>query len=196
MDMGEIYCVTSPSGKQYVGQCVKLLSNGKPWGTANRWRDHVRDAERKNYCRSLCRAINKYGADKFIVEVLIECHISELNDYEIFYIEELNTLSPNGYNLTEGGRSCRQSEETKMKKSESLKGKNKGRNMEKRTRLRKEDNHLPKYIRHYRDSYGKEGYRISSHPYIKSKSFLTKSLTMEEKLQLACQYLEDSTIES
>jgi hypothetical protein len=29
MDKGEIYCVTSPSNKKYVGQCVKMLSSGK-----------------------------------------------------------------------------------------------------------------------------------------------------------------------
>ena len=32
MDIGEIYCITSPSNKKYIGQCVKLLSNGKKWG--------------------------------------------------------------------------------------------------------------------------------------------------------------------
>lgn len=29
MNLGEIYCLTSPSNKKYVGQCVKILSNGK-----------------------------------------------------------------------------------------------------------------------------------------------------------------------
>jgi hypothetical protein len=35
MDIGEIYCVTSPSNKKYVGQCVKILSSNKKWGDGN-----------------------------------------------------------------------------------------------------------------------------------------------------------------
>ena len=28
-NLGEIYCLTSPSGKKYIGQCCKYLSSGK-----------------------------------------------------------------------------------------------------------------------------------------------------------------------
>ena len=38
MNLGEIYCIISPSNKKYIGQCVKYLSNGKKWGYLNRWR--------------------------------------------------------------------------------------------------------------------------------------------------------------
>lgn len=31
MDRGEIYCITSPVGKMYIGQAAKVLSSGKPW---------------------------------------------------------------------------------------------------------------------------------------------------------------------
>ena len=31
-NLGEIYCLTSPSGKKYIGQCVKELVSGKKWG--------------------------------------------------------------------------------------------------------------------------------------------------------------------
>jgi hypothetical protein len=52
MDIGEIYCLTSPSNKKYVGQCVKLLSSSKKWGYLNRWKEHIRDAKNgKDYCR-------------------------------------------------------------------------------------------------------------------------------------------------
>jgi len=189
MEFGDIYCLTSPSGKKYIGQAVKKLKNGKKWGYINRWKDHIRDSKYKNCCRLLNNAINKYGYESFNVELIKECAIDELNMYEKQYILEYNTLSPNGYNLTTGGISFIQTAETQMLKRISMIGKNKGKVYPKRSRKRIEENNLPKYIRRYIDSSEKEGYRVSSHPSLKSKSFLSKSLTMEEKLQLAISYL-------
>jgi len=189
INLGEIYCLTSPSGKKYIGQCVKELISGKKWGYINRWKEHIRDSKTRNYCRVLNNAINKYNPENFTVELILECSIEKLDEFEKYYINFYNTLSPNGYNLTNGGSVCRQSEETKQLKKESMIGKNKGKIYPKRNRKDETDNNLPKYIRHYKDSSGKEGYRISSHPTIKSKSFLTKTKTMEEKLNLALEYL-------
>ena len=193
MDLGEIYCLTSPSGKKYVGQCVKSLAGGQNWGYISRWKDHIRDAKTRNYCRVLNNAINKYGPENFKLEVLKECLVDELDFYENHYIETLNTLSPNGYNLKTGGSKSRDSEETKILKRNSMMGKNKGKVFPKRIRKREEDNILPKYIRYYTDSSGKEGYRIERHPSIKSKSFLGKQITLEERLQLAMNYLNQNT---
>ena len=190
---GEIYCLTSPSGKKYVGQCVKQLSSGKKWGYIQRWKDHIRDANSKNYCRQLNNAINKYGSENFTIEVIKECNIYELNYYEEHYIKLYNTLSPNGYNLTSGGSVCRQSEETQILKRKSMIGKNVGKIFPKRPRLREEDNALPKYVRYYRDHSGKEGYRVSNHPILKEKSFLSKKLPLEIKLELALKYLNQQT---
>ena len=190
---GEIYCLTSPSGKKYVGQCVKQLSSGKKWGYIQRWKDHIRDANSKNYCRQLNNAINKYGSENFTIEVIKECNIYELNYYEEYYIKLYNTLSPNGYNLTSGGSVCRQSEETQILKRKSMIGKNVGKIFPKRPRLREEDNALPKYVRYYRDYSGKEGYRVSNHPILKEKSFLSKKLPLEIKLELALKYLNQQT---
>lgn len=189
MELGDIYCLTSPSGKKYIGQAVKHLKNGKNWGYLSRWKDHIRDSNTTNYCRLLNNSIRKYGFENFKIELLKECCVSELDRYEKQYILDFNTLSPNGYNLTNGGKTCLQTEETQELKRLSMIGKNKGKIYPKRIRKRNEDNDLPKYIRHYTDSSGKEGYRVSSHPTIKAKSFLTKSITMEEKLQLAINYL-------
>jgi hypothetical protein len=68
-------------------------------------------------------------------------------------------------------------------------GKNLGRVMEKRKRIRPEDVDLPKYIRHYKTSTGKEGYRVSHHPHLKDTSFVSKYVSMEEKLQKAMEYI-------
>ncbi len=190
MEYGDIYCLISPSGKKYVGQCVKYLSNGKKWGYVNRWKDHLREIKYgKNYSRLLNNSIKKYGSNNFKIELLKECLTEELNYYETFYIHELNTLSPNGYNLTTGGSNGRNSEETKELKRNSMIGKNKGKILSKRQRKRPEDETLPKYLRYYIDKNGKEGYRISNHPNLKDKSFLSKKITLENKLELALKYL-------
>ena len=195
MNTGHIYCITSPSGKKYIGQAVKYLKNGKNWGYMSRWKEHIRDSKDRNYCRLLNNAIRKYGPEKFTVELILECNVDELNNFETKYITEYNTLSPNGYNLTTGGNFCKQSAETLELKKINMIGKNKGKIYNKRTRIRPEDNNLPKYIRSYYDNSGKKGYRISNHPYLKSKSFLSKSLSMEEKLNLAIKYLSSEMVE-
>ncbi len=190
--MGEIYCITSPSGKKYIGQCVKKLCSGKTWGYMNRWYDHIRDSKTKDYCRLLNNAIRKYGSNNFKIELIDECIEEKLDELEEHYILMFNTMTPNGYNLTSGGKSGRDSDETKKLKSISMIGKNKGKVYPKRIRKRDEDNNLPKYIRYYTDKNGKEGYRISNHPQLKTKSFLSKNITLEEKLKLAIDYLNSN----
>jgi len=193
--LGEIYCITSPSNKKYIGQCVKELSSGKKWGYISRWKDHIRDSKTRNYCRLLNSAIKKYEPDNFKIEVLKECDINELDYYESYYIENYNTLSPNGYNLTTGGSVSRQTEETSKLKSISMIGKNLGKIYPKRIRKREQDNNLPKYIRYYIDCAGKEGYRISNHPNLKDKSFFGKYISLENKLQSALNYINENKTE-
>lgn len=190
MDKGEIYCISSPSNKKYVGQCVSCLSSGKKWGYLNRWKQHIRDATNgKDYCRLLNNAIRKYKPENFTIELIKECEIKDLDYYENLYIEQLNTMTPNGYNLTSGKTISRQSDETKELRRESMIGKNLGKILNKRPRKRLEDLNLPKYLRYYKDSSGKEGYRISHHPNLKEKSFVSKYTSMEDKLLLAMEYL-------
>ncbi len=79
--------------KVYVGQTSTSLEK--------RWYMHTWD---KNTCSLLHKAIDKYGKENFSIEILHECMSQEeMNFVEIFYISFLNTKSPNGYNLTEGG---------------------------------------------------------------------------------------------
>lgn len=106
-----IYLITSPSGKQYVGQTTTSVEK--------RWKDHIRQ-DVKGSCRALGNAIRKYGAENMRVETLEACEsIEELNKRESYWIAELRTLSPNGYNLKTGGLNSLVSEETRerMKKA-------------------------------------------------------------------------------
>ena len=51
------------------------------------------------------KAINKYGKESFIKEILLECKTKkELDEKEIFYIEKYNSTDKKiGYNISHGG---------------------------------------------------------------------------------------------
>jgi len=68
------------------------------------------------------RALRKYGVANFNIVLLENVPEEELDYWEIHYIKECNSVSPNGYNLTYGGKGHRAIDETKRKKSEALKG--------------------------------------------------------------------------
>jgi len=106
-----IYMITSPSGKSYVGQTNNY----------NR-----RMAEHKGgHCKKslLWIVVDKYGWENLTKEILHK----NLTLEEANYLEELevfvrNTITPDGYNLREGGGQFTMSQETKDKISASLKG--------------------------------------------------------------------------
>lgn len=91
---GYIYIYTSPSGKSYVGQTTKSLKE----------RAKNNGSGYKN-SKAFYRAIEKYGFEKMKYRILGEFPIRELNEQEIFFIKQLNTLVPNGYNIYKGGTS-------------------------------------------------------------------------------------------
>lgn len=122
--MGEIYKITCiPTQKSYIGKVFSFRPNGKKRGILARWSDHKSEALRpnppKNTCAYLNRAIRKYGADNFELEVVHYTEDeAELSTLEQEYIEYYNSLAPNGYNLTKGGEGCRASDELKQIMSE------------------------------------------------------------------------------
>jgi len=97
-----IYVITNRlNGKQYVGQTIGRLDK--------RLKDHIAAAhgwkrqEAKHGVRLLSRAINKYGDGSFEIRVAEKCVDKKLLDErEAFWVRELNTLAPNGYNILEG----------------------------------------------------------------------------------------------
>ena len=97
--IGYIYLITNLiNGKQYVGQTVTTVDR--------RWNIHLKSAE-CGMSTVLARAIRKYGADNFKVEELLQCMEPTLNTAECRFIKDLYTLTPNGYNMTEGGSGVR-----------------------------------------------------------------------------------------
>jgi group I intron endonuclease len=105
---GRIYVVTNAvNGKKYVGQTTLI--------TTQRWAKHMSSARSTiNHCRALGCAILKYGSENFTVEEVATAHSKEgLDAKEIHWVNLCNSVSPHGYNLTEGGGSAgRPSKET------------------------------------------------------------------------------------
>jgi len=113
----QVYLVTNLiNGKMYVGQTVRPMNV--------RWYQHKQETSHVSCLRN---AIKKYGEENFAIDNLHACNSKEEMDFvEIFYISFLNTKSPNGYNLTEGGEGTlgiRPSKETREKMRVAKKGK-------------------------------------------------------------------------
>lgn len=91
-----IYKITNNiRGKSYIGQSRSLVRN--------RWHKHINgDTSCKN--SAIHNAIAKYGVENFTFLVIDICETIEQLDYkEKMYILQLNTLAPDGYNITTGG---------------------------------------------------------------------------------------------
>lgn len=121
--MGCIYKITNTiNGKLYIGYTTRLIKE--------RMRRHKTDDYKTGTL--LGRAINKYGWENFVYEVILEEEDKEkLLELEQYYIKKFNSLKPNGYNMTIGGEKLygennpfyghTHTEETKQKLSELAK---------------------------------------------------------------------------
>lgn len=117
--MGVIYLRTNlVNGKQYVGQTINLKQRECDW--------HRRTDRMYAGCL-IDNARKKYGTENWSLKVLEECDNSKLDELERFWIMQLNTKAPNGYNLSDGGDGCsgwEMPEEQRKALSESRKGEN------------------------------------------------------------------------
>lgn len=98
--MGFIYCLTFPNGKKYVGQTKRTVEQ--------RISAYKQESSK---CTLVRKAYEKYV--HFEVCTLLETTNDKLNYWKRFYIKEMNTVTPNGYNLTDGGENGVHSDETR-----------------------------------------------------------------------------------
>tara|TARA_B110000879_G_scaffold200678_1_gene274908 strand:+ start:2849 stop:3604 length:756 start_codon:yes stop_codon:yes gene_type:complete len=108
--MGYIYKIKNKiDNKTYIGQTTQDLES--------RWRQHLK---KRNSCRYLKYAFNKYGVENFEFKLVCITFDNQLDDMEIKYIEQYKCLVPNGYNIRLGGNSGKHHDETKRKISATL----------------------------------------------------------------------------
>lgn len=109
---GIVYLYTNTvNGKKYVGITMLTLRH--------------RTGQHPTADTYLGRSIRKYGRDAFNVEVIDNAGTKEeLYEKEKYWIKELNTLAPNGYNMNHGGDGINvHTEETRLRISISKLGK-------------------------------------------------------------------------
>lgn len=88
-----IYCAENTiSGKKYIGKTIRSLEN--------RIQEHFRKTVKYDY--KFSRALKCYPCDSWQWSILAEVDIEKANEYERFFISDLDTYS-NGYNSTPGG---------------------------------------------------------------------------------------------
>ena len=212
--MGYIYCITSPSGKKYIGQTERHYEK--------RFREHC---ALSNCCIVLEHAIRKYGKENMKFEVLLMINDDRLDEYEIKFIQYYNTLEPAGYNIRTGGNKAKHSDVSKQRMREAKlgdKNHNFGKPRTDETKLaistaksgekhhfynkelsvehklalskahKKSHIDLPMYIVYVKERpehYCSSGYSVINHPVLKNKYFTSKKLSDEEKLTKAYEYI-------
>jgi len=108
-----IYKIENPNGNVYIGQTVDYEKRISAYS-----RNNCKDQ------RALYNSILKHGFECHKVELIKECSINELSDYERFYQEMYNSVE-DGLNcvyVTSSDKTGRVSEETKRRMSEAKKG--------------------------------------------------------------------------
>ena len=82
------------NNKKYIGKAID---------SQRRWKEHCLNSKTKK--SPLYNAIRKYGIENFSFTILFQCKPTEesLCFHETRLIQEHNTMTPGGYNLTTGG---------------------------------------------------------------------------------------------
>ena len=92
-----IYKITNKlDNKCYIGQSIDIET---------RWKQHIYEGKKLRHKYKFYLALNKYGAENFLFEVIEECSLDTeiLNNRERYWIEYYNSYEE-GYNSTRGGQ--------------------------------------------------------------------------------------------
>lgn len=116
--MGYVYCIiNTQNSMKYVG-----CSKNDP--KKDRIQRHLSDRSGNRLVKA---ALQEFGRDAFTYKILeTDVSADDVLDLEAFYIQKFNCVSPNGYNLTTGGKHPRYSGESRRRMAQALQGKKRG----------------------------------------------------------------------
>ena len=212
--MGTIYCVTGPNGKRYIGQTRRSVN--KRWkehlrcqGSCILLESAIAKYGSSSFTFEVLLEINDQFLNEYECKFIDMFDTLEPNGYNIMSggvqqsehsIESRERmrqakLGPKNHNF---GKS--RTEETKRKISEAKSGEKHhfyGKTFSEEHKLALSKAHkcsdLPMYMVYVKprpQQYQADGYAIVHHPVLKNKYFTSKSLTIEEKLVKAQEYLQ------
>lgn len=91
----DIYIIKNKfNDKVYIGQSVN---------PAHRWEQYKCAVKKKPEAQLITKAMDKYGFDNFWMEIL-EAGVENYDEREKYWIQQYNSIVPNGYNIADGGQ--------------------------------------------------------------------------------------------
>lgn len=198
INKGDIYIVTcTVTNKSYVGQAQKYITKNKQkWGYEKRWLRHIYEAEtnKKGKNQLIHQMIREHGKDAFELKLITESDLKDLDKLEKHYIQEYNTIEPNGYNMTSGGKgetthSDLANEKKKIRRKEfteeaklNMSNGQLGKRYEV-LRRNTDNGDLPKYIGKLMRNGKHVGYRVRFNNGIDKKTIVEKKFQNEKNLE-------------
>ena len=106
------------NGKRYIGQSQQEDVKRR-WSAYN-------NVKKKSIGTVLYRALLKYKTESFKFQIICVCFNEDCNKYEVEYIKKYNSMTPNGYNMQDGGTNplatCRKKIVLSEEQREKMKG--------------------------------------------------------------------------
>ena len=127
------------TNKSYIGQSINVKK--RIW-------KHKSIAKTNNYNKenNFYNDINSYGIETFELIILEVCDVSLLDIRERYWIQKLNTIEPNGYNILLGGHKLFKNENPFYGKHHTDETKNKISNKNKNRKISKEEREMRQRI--------------------------------------------------
>lgn len=157
---GIVYKITNKrNGMAFIGKTTTSLNrrfDNHKRNLADYFAKDNKKIDTKSIHHALYKAMHKDNIDNFIIEQLdYACSFEELDSLEGYYIEKLQTRSPNGYNI-KAGQKIRHAEDIKTQTF----------------RRHEESKGLPLHCSYNKK---KEAYIVCHHPLCKYKQFLVST---------------------
>jgi hypothetical protein len=176
-DYNEVYIITSPSNKQFVGSCPITISSR---GCSSLVKFIKQKMKQETKYKLLYEQAIKYidQINEFKIEVLLCCKKTKTNKFEKIYIDQFKSE----LNNKEYKPKKNHTDETRHNISKT--------NIRNALRLSHDEKEiLPTYMKAIVSWNDRGGYAIVSHPKCKKKDFVRKDLSFNEKYNLCLTHL-------